>query len=83
MNVILILIVVSLTIALVFLGSFIWSVKSGQFDDTCTPSMRLLADEEANPFSKEQKPTVGLAEASEPVPTSDTFSNSTKATKNP
>jgi cbb3-type cytochrome oxidase maturation protein len=46
MNVILILIAVSLGIALLFLGGFIWSVKSGQFDDTCTPSMRLLTDEE-------------------------------------
>lgn len=46
MNVILILIIVSLGIALFFLAGFIWSVTSGQFDDTCTPSMRILADEE-------------------------------------
>jgi cbb3-type cytochrome oxidase maturation protein len=48
MNVILILIVMSLGIALFFLGGFIWSVRSGQFDDTCTPSMRVLADDERN-----------------------------------
>lgn len=46
MNVILILIVVSLGIALFFLGGFIWAVRSGQFDDTCTPSMRVLTDDE-------------------------------------
>ncbi len=46
MNVILILIAISLGIALFFLGGFIWSVRSGQFDDTCTPSMRVLADDE-------------------------------------
>lgn len=52
MNVILILIVMSLGIAVFFLAGFIWSVRSGQFDDTCTPSMRVLADEErAKPFS--------------------------------
>jgi cbb3-type cytochrome oxidase maturation protein len=45
MSVIPILIVASLTMALLFLGAFIWSVRSGQFDDTTTPSMRVLADE--------------------------------------
>lgn len=58
MNVILILILVSLGIALFFLGGFIWAVKSGQFDDTCTPSMRMLADEErTKPVSNSTKPT--------------------------
>jgi cbb3-type cytochrome oxidase maturation protein len=28
-----------------FLGAFIWAVRSGQYEDTCTPSMRLLLDE--------------------------------------
>jgi cbb3-type cytochrome oxidase maturation protein len=45
MSVILILIWASLTVALVFLGCFIWAVRSGQFDDTVTPSMRVLMDE--------------------------------------
>ncbi len=47
MSVILILILASLTIALVFLGGFIWAVKSGQFEDTCTPGMRVLGEEKA------------------------------------
>jgi len=47
MNVILILIIVSLGIALFFLASFIWATRSGQFDDTCTPSMRVLTDDES------------------------------------
>ena len=46
MNVIFILILVSLGIALLFLGCFIWAVRTGQFDDTSTPSMRILTDEE-------------------------------------
>jgi len=51
MNVILILILASLVLALVFLGGFIWAVLSGQFDDTQTPSMRILADDEIKSFS--------------------------------
>jgi cbb3-type cytochrome oxidase maturation protein len=45
MGVIVILIVASLAMALLFLGGFIWSVRSGQFEDTTTPSMRVLLDE--------------------------------------
>ena len=45
MSVIIILILASLTVGMVFLGAFIWSVRSGQYEDTLTPSMRILADE--------------------------------------
>ena len=47
MSVILILILASLVVALAFLGGFIWAVKSGQFEDTCTPAMRILSEDEA------------------------------------
>ena len=46
MSVILILMLASLAVALLFLGAFIWAAKSGQFDDTQTPSMRILMDDE-------------------------------------
>jgi len=46
------LISISLTIALVFLGIFVWSMKSGQYDDTYTPSVRMLFDD------KEKKKSV-------------------------
>ena len=46
MSVIVILILISLTIAVIFLGIFLWSYKSGQFDDTYTPSIRMLFDQE-------------------------------------
>ena len=46
MSVIVILILASLALALSFLAGFIWAVKSGQFEDTCTPSMRVLTEEE-------------------------------------
>jgi cbb3-type cytochrome oxidase maturation protein len=45
MTIIILLICISLTIALIFLGSFLWSMKSGQYDDTYTPSVRMLFDD--------------------------------------
>lgn len=45
MIVIFLLIPLSIVIAACFLGAFIWAVRSGQYEDTCTPSMRLLMDE--------------------------------------
>ena len=45
MSVILVLIPLSIVCAAGFLAAFIWAVRSGQFEDTCTPSMRLLLDD--------------------------------------
>ncbi|MFN5169517.1 MAG: cbb3-type cytochrome oxidase assembly protein CcoS [Cyclobacteriaceae bacterium] len=45
MNIIIALICVSLTVALVFLGAFLWSMKTGQFDDTYGPSVRMLFED--------------------------------------
>ncbi|MDB6057981.1 MAG: hypothetical protein JWO95_1825 [Verrucomicrobiales bacterium] len=45
MNIIFLLIPLSILLAGCFLGAFIWAVRSGQYEDTCTPSMRLLTDE--------------------------------------
>ena len=45
MMIIIILIAISLSIALVFLGLFLWNVKSGQYSDTYTPSVRMLFEE--------------------------------------
>jgi cbb3-type cytochrome oxidase maturation protein len=47
MSVILILILASLAVAVAFLGGFVWAVRSGQFEDTCTPAMRILSEDEA------------------------------------
>ena len=46
MSVILILIIISLLIAIGFLVAFLWAVKSGQYEDKYTPSVRMLFDEE-------------------------------------
>jgi cbb3-type cytochrome oxidase maturation protein len=45
MSVLILLILASLLVGLLFLGAFIWSVRSGQYEDTTTPSMRMLADD--------------------------------------
>jgi len=46
MNIFYLLIGVSLFAALIFLGAFIWAVRSGQFEDTYTPSIRILFDDD-------------------------------------
>jgi len=46
MNIVLIMIIVSLFIAIIFFILFIKSVKSGQYDDLYTPSVRMLFDDE-------------------------------------
>ena len=45
MSVILILILASLSTALLFLGAFVWAVRSGQYEDVHTPSVRILAED--------------------------------------
>jgi len=57
-----ILILVSLVVALGFLAAYIWAVRGGQYDDTTTPSMRILMDEPATPT-----PAPHAAEASGPT----------------
>ncbi|MFA6571652.1 MAG: cbb3-type cytochrome oxidase assembly protein CcoS [Bacteroidota bacterium] len=45
MSVIIVLILVSFGMALSFLGAFIWAVSNNQYEDTFTPSVRILADD--------------------------------------
>ena len=44
MTIIILLIAISLSIALLFLAIFFWNMRSGQYDDTYTPSVRMLFD---------------------------------------
>ncbi|MFM6953714.1 MAG: cbb3-type cytochrome oxidase assembly protein CcoS [Sphingobacteriaceae bacterium] len=46
MDVIYFLIGCSVFLALIFLGAFFWANKTGQNDDTYTPSVRILFDDE-------------------------------------
>jgi cbb3-type cytochrome oxidase maturation protein len=52
MNIVFPLIGISLTMALIFLGAFIWSVRSGQQDDLYTPSVRILFDDDKEDIEK-------------------------------
>jgi cbb3-type cytochrome oxidase maturation protein len=45
MIVIYLLIPLSIVIAVGFLAAFIWAVRSGQYEDTHTPSLRMLWDD--------------------------------------
>ena len=55
MSIIIILIAISLSIAVLFLVIFYWNMKSGQYDDTYTPSVRILFDTK----SPKEKPPGG------------------------
>jgi len=46
MSVIYLLLALSILVALIFFVAFIVSVKSGQYDDSYTPSVRMLFDDE-------------------------------------
>ena len=45
MSAIIVLMFVSISVAILFLAAFIWSVKSGQYDDEKSPPMRILFDD--------------------------------------
>jgi len=53
MSVIILLIIISVIVATAFLIAFIWAVRSGQFDDTKSPSVRMLFDDDASKRSRD------------------------------
>ena len=56
MSVIYILLSISIIVAIIFFVAFIYAVKKGQFDDSYTPSVRMLFEDE---LVKEQiKPSI-------------------------
>jgi cbb3-type cytochrome oxidase maturation protein len=63
MAIIILLIAISLSIAVLFLAIFFWSMKSGQYDDTYTPSVRMLFDH--NPRKAKTKHTLTDEDAHE------------------
>jgi cbb3-type cytochrome oxidase maturation protein len=52
MSVIILLLIASLSVALCFLGAFIWGVKNRQFEDGYAPPLRILFDDDL-PAEKE------------------------------
>lgn len=53
MGIIVLLIGISITMAVAFLGIFLWNMKSGQYDDTYTPSVRMLFDDKTKKKKKD------------------------------
>ena len=49
MTIIVYLIPVALALGLLGLGAFIWSIRSGQFDDMQGPAYRILDDDDDPP----------------------------------
>ncbi len=52
MSVILVLVTLSMIVAGSFLGAFIWAVKNGQYEDTYSPSVRMLFEEKKEESDK-------------------------------
>ncbi|TCK68876.1 cbb3-type cytochrome oxidase maturation protein [Winogradskyella wandonensis] len=57
MSVIYILLAVSIIVAIVFFAVFVFAVKSGQYDDSYTPSVRMLFEDELVKAEKENNST--------------------------
>lgn len=57
MSVIYLLISVSIFVAIGFFVAFIVAVKSGQYDDDYTPSVRILFDDETKMINQNNQPT--------------------------
>jgi cbb3-type cytochrome oxidase maturation protein len=61
MSILVFLILASLALAVSALGGFIWAVRTGQFEDTCTPTMRVLM-EDPEGTTKSAKPGIVAAD---------------------
>ncbi|WP_439557910.1 cbb3-type cytochrome oxidase assembly protein CcoS [Dyadobacter sp.] len=55
MTAIFVMLAASLSIAIAFLGAFIWSVRKGHYDDDYTPSVRILMDDKMPAAKKKTK----------------------------
>jgi len=57
MQIMLFLILVSLTVAAGFLIAFLFASRNGQFDDDCTPAIRMLFDNTIREENKQDDDT--------------------------
>lgn len=55
MSVIYMLLAISILVALIFFAAFIFAVKKGQYDDSYTPSVRILFEDELIPKDPDKK----------------------------
>ena len=56
MSVIYILLSISIVVAVIFFIAFIYAVRKGQYDDSYTPSVRMLFEDEL--VKKQTKPSI-------------------------
>lgn len=61
MYVVVVLIGASLLVALGFLFAYLWAVKTGQYDDKYTPSIRILFDDKTKNNSEEIHHKIGIS----------------------
>ena len=54
MSVIVILIIIGVVVAGGFLAAFLWAVRSGQYDDTVSPSVRMLYENKKEKKNKKK-----------------------------
>lgn len=64
MSVIYLLLAISILVALIFFAAFIFSVRDGQYDDSYTPSVRMLFEDEV----VKDAPAGNPKETSKPTP---------------
>lgn len=62
MSVVFVLVFAAIIMAGAFLIAFIWSVKNGQYEDTYTPSVRMLFDD---PEVKEEEKVISRSDQSQ------------------
>lgn len=71
MNIIYMLLAISIFVAVIFFVIFLYSVRSGQYDDTYTPSVRMLFEDELvkeNVSGKNQNLNQQTVKNQKPVP---------------
>jgi cbb3-type cytochrome oxidase maturation protein len=49
MSVLFVLVPLAILLVAIFVGAYVWSTRSGQFDDLTTPAMRALHDDSSAP----------------------------------
>jgi cbb3-type cytochrome oxidase maturation protein len=54
MTIIILLVVFSMVVAGGFLGAFLWAVRSGQYEDTYSPAVRILFEDQVRDKKNEQ-----------------------------
>lgn len=49
MSVLFVLVPLAILLVAIFVGAYVWSARSGQYDDLTTPAMRVLHDDSQAP----------------------------------